>query len=515
MAPSRPVLQAEADREKALPRRRLSLRIRLVATLVVLAMAGLVVSGLVINNQFEKYLITRADQRLVAAFGLVGQMLYGREGGSRPPPPSAGLPAGTYGAVFSATNGQLLKEVQPSFSSGQDSGAELQYSTTVYARPDITSSQIQLAAASGTQSLTVSGTGDVSSFRVLLQPRGTDIIAVAIPQSDIDATLTQLLWLEIAVGVGVLIVLGAFTYVIVRSELRPLEKMSETAAAIAGGELSHRVDEASGGTEVGQLGSALNIMLERIEEAFAARKASEDRLRRFVGDASHELRTPLTSIRGYAEMFRRGASAEPADLETVMRRIEQESERMSGLVDDLLLLARLDQQRPLRSEPVDLRQLLVDVSLDSQAAHPSHPLTVAADETVTVEGDGDALRQVVVNLARNACVHTPDGTAVEMFLSRAGDSAQVVVDHGPGVPPELGDEVFERFTRADASRGRDAGGTGLGLSIVSAIIAAHGGTVNQSSTPGGGATFRFTVPLVATNAPVRDPIWSDAQPPAL
>lgn len=476
---------------------RVSLRARLVLTLVVLAMAGLIVSGLVINRELDNYLTQRVDQQLVDGIGALGARLNGsRQTHPGPPPPtqSEPFPVGTYGALYTNT-GALDAEIKLTFTSSNGGNLDTE-ATTIYSRPDISAQQIVLATINGGGFLSVDGIGDVGSYRALLQPRGDRVIVVAIPVGEIDATLTQLLWLEIAVGFGVLAVLGILTYVIVRTELRPLARMSQTATRIASGDLGQRVDSGSGGTEVGQLGNALNKMLSRIEEAFAARAASEDRLRRFVGDASHELRTPLTSILGYAEMFRRGADASPEDLATVMRRIEQESQRMSTLVDDLLLLARLDQQRALRSEPADLGHILVDVGLDTQAAYPNHQISVLAQPSTWVFGDEDALRQVFANLAQNACVHTPAGTPVTISLEHDGHNALVSVsDAGPGIPEELADEVFERFTRADSSRARNAGGTGLGLAIVTAIVAAHDGTVRQGPTLGGGATFYVSLPL--------------------
>lgn len=452
-------------------RQRFSLRARLVVTLLVLAVAGLALTGLVINTQLSNYLIARTDQQLKEGVPTVAQRLLNEQspgpgpGGGRPP--AGSFPADSYGAVYN-DSGALI------------AGGSLSiFSTDPVSRPTVTTQDVQNAAASGSTFLTVSGTGNVASYRVLLEPVRGGVIEVAIPLTEIDATLTQLLWLEIAVGLVVVALLGGAAYLLIRAELKPLEQMSDTAAEIAAGDLSKRVDETAGGTEVGQLGAALNVMLGRIEEAFAARQASEERLRQFVADASHELRTPLTSIRGYSEMFERGAAESPEDLDTMMRRIQQESKRMSGLVDDLLMLARLDEQRPMDREPVDLAQVVRDVGLDVAASAPDHPLTVDAPAEVWTEGDSAAITQVVANLARNAWVHTPAGTPLLLSASAHPGWARVEVsDRGPGIPPDIAPKVFERFTRADASRGRDSGGAGLGLSIVAAIVDAHGGRID-------------------------------------
>ncbi|MGH2929380.1 MAG: sensor histidine kinase [Solirubrobacteraceae bacterium] len=297
-------------------------------------------------------------------------------------------------------------------------------------------------------------------------------------------------------------VLGLVGAWAVRLGLRPLDRIAETAGEIAGGALQRRVSPAGTRTEIGRLGLALNAMLAKIEEAFAARRASEDRLRRFVADASHELRTPVASIRGYAELFRRGAAAHPDDLAMAMRRIEDEAGRMGRLVDDLLLLARLDEGRPLERQPVDLSQLALDAAADARATDSSRPIqTIVADDAIVI-GDESRLRQVVANLVRNALVHTPPRTAIEISTAMAGDCALLsVADHGRGISPEIAGRVFERFYRADPARGRDTGSSGLGLSIVAAIVGAHGGSVSVGTTPGGGATFTVRLPLYSNGAP--------------
>jgi two-component system OmpR family sensor kinase len=285
---------------------------------------------------------------------------------------------------------------------------------------------------------------------------------------------------------------------VVRLGLRPLEHIGATAGAIAGGDLSRRVEPAEPRTEIGRLGLSLNAMLGQIESAFAERQASEDRLRRFVADASHELRTPLTAIRGYAELFRRGAAERPEDLVRAMRRIEEESARMGGLVEDLLLLARLDQGRPLERSTVDLVPLAADTIADLHALEPDRPVTFEHPDTLTVTGDQARLRQVVGNLVDNARQHTPPATPVHVRLAQHDARAVLeVADEGPGLPPGEAERVFERFYRADPARARATGGTGLGLSIVAAIATAHGGTVQASEGPAGrGACFVVELPVV-------------------
>ena len=283
---------------------------------------------------------------------------------------------------------------------------------------------------------------------------------------------------------------------IIRIGLRPLQRMGSVAADIAAGDLTKRVEPATSQTEIGRLGLALNGMLSQIEAAFAERTASNERLRRVIADASHELRTPLTSIRGYAEMLRRGAAESPIDSEAARRRIEEESIRMTGLVDDLLVLARLDQGRTLDRSAVDLRAIATDAVADARVVAPQRQISLSADGPVLVTGDDTRLRQVLGNLVRNALVHTPQQTSIEVAVATDDSVGRVSVsDHGPGLAAEDVERIFEPFYRADPSRSRDRGGAGLGLSIVSAVVSAHGGRVKVSQTEGGGATFEVELPL--------------------
>jgi two-component system OmpR family sensor kinase len=323
-----------------------------------------------------------------------------------------------------------------------------------------------------------------------------DYVVVAIPLTGIDSILQQLVLLEAVISALVLLAVALLGLFIVRLELRPLERMGETAAAIAGGDLTRRVEPATARTEIGRLGLALNAMLSQIEAAFGERTAIEHRLRRFIADASHELRTPLTSIRGYAEMLRRGAEGSPRDSELARRRIEEEAVRMTALVNDLLLLARLDQGRPLEREPVDLSRIAVDAAADARAVAPTRAITLEAPDSVVVSGDDMRLREVVGNLVRNALVHTPAGTPVEIGAKAVDGRAVVIVaDHGPGLKGDALSKAFEPFYRADPARSRDTGGAGLGLSIVAAVVEAHNGSVHVSETAGGGATFTVDLPL--------------------
>jgi two-component system OmpR family sensor kinase len=368
----------------------------------------------------------------------------------------------------------------------------------------------QVAALNG-KPFTVPSSKGGERWRVVVSvmPNGTGSIAVATPLTGVDSTLNQLVLFDVIIGAGVLIVLAGLSYVAVRHSLRPLVDVEHTAAAIAAGDLTRRVPQSDPRTEVGRLAGALNGMLSQIESAFRAREASEQeartsehRMRRFITDASHELRTPLTSIRGFAELYRMGAVPEESDVDRVMTRIESESTRMGLLVDDLLLLARLDQQRPLERELVDLETIASDAVHDAQAVAPGRDvqLQLSTHEAVLVVGDDARLRQVVGNLVTNALTHTPESAAVTVGLS-IDDSAPErfavleVADSGPGLSPKDAQRIFERFYRVEESRTRANGGSGLGLSIVAALTAAHGGTTDVETKLGVGSRFRVRLPL--------------------
>jgi two-component system, OmpR family, sensor kinase len=323
------------------------------------------------------------------------------------------------------------------------------------------------------------------------------ILIIAAPLASVDSTLHRLLLIELLVTIAALAAMTGLGLWIVRAALRPLDAMGKTAAAIAAGDLSRRVEPATERTEVGRLGLALNGMLENIEGAMTALEASEAKLRRFVADASHELRTPLAAVRAYSELFDRGAATRPDDLERSMNGIRRESERMSVLVEDLLLLAHLDEGRPLEREPVALDEVVAESVETAKTLEPARPIeTQLAPATVT--GDRDRLRQVVDNLFANVRAHTPADAPLRVTIAQEGtDAVLAVADSGPGMDAETLEHAFERFYRADPSRTRASGGAGLGLAIVAAVVEAHGGTVAIESEPGAGTTFTVRLPLAA------------------
>lgn len=472
----------------------MSLRARLVAGLLVVSALGLILLAAITYAEQRSFLLERVDQQARSAIpqverevakdlaGVGGGPFGGRpprgRGGPGRPGGDRGLPAGTYGQVRTP-DGQVQGEVTLGFATG---GATA---------PDLPA-DLPLGGP-----VTV-GT-DTGRYRVISEQRPAGLITVAaIPLDDVDETLDRLLLVEGLVIAGILLALGGAAWWVVGLGLRPLDRIGDTAGAIAAGELDRRVEPADERTEVGRLGLALNAMLARLEQAFAQRQASEQRLRRFVADASHELRTPLASIRGYSELFRMGASADPEETATAMRRIEQEATRMGVLVEDLLTLARLDEVRDPVREPVDLAQLARDAADDARAVAPEREITVTGQPEVRASGDPHQLSQVLANLVRNALVHTPPDAAVEIGARLQGADLAVlrVRDHGPGLPPGTDPtELFERFWRAEGGRARGRGGAGLGLAIVAGIVQQHGGRVRASDAEGGGAEFVVELPV--------------------
>ena len=407
-----------------------------------------------------------------------GGPLFGQPDGDGPGP-AASLPPGTYGELRDA-QGQTLRRTELTFGAPSLPLPKLPRDLP----PD--------------RPLTVGAVSGGLRYRVrsTAEPGGDRSVVVAIPLSGVDASLRRLLVDMALVIAGVLAVLGLAAFVLVRAGLRPLERMGHTAGAIAAGDLSRRVDECDPRTEVGRLGLALNGMLARLEEAFAERSRSESRLRQFLSDASHELRTPLAAIRGYAELYRMGATPSEADRAKAMRRIEEEAARMGVLVEDLLVLARLDEVREPVREPVDLRDLAADAVADARATAPGRAIDAHLDGEATVLGDPDQLRQVLSNLVRNALVHTPGDARIDVTARRTDTVVELEVrDTGPGLPPGDPDAIFGRFWRAERGRARGRAGAGLGLAIVQGIVAAHGGEVRAANDPAGGVVFTARLPV--------------------
>jgi two-component system OmpR family sensor kinase len=488
-----------------------SLRTRLLLLLVGLAVVGLAAADFASYRALHNYLYDRVDQQLESAVGPVTVRMLREAGGeadqtfgplptegvaeaggglggetSGPTgggPPDGGLPGTAFGVLRNG-QGEVVARTNSNFF-----GEEVP-------RPEIPA-DLEASSSPGIKPFTVGERGGGSEeFRAAAVEVGEGVSIVAVPLGDTNATLHQLTVIELVVSAAILIALGAAAWWLVGVGLRPLRRMGEVAGQIAAGDLSRRVDPDNDRTEVGRLGRSLNAMLVQIEKAFAERAAGERRLRRFLADASHELRTPLASIRGYSELYRIGAAREPAEVERAMSRIEAESARMGGLVDDLLTLARVDEVREPAREPLDLRELLEDARDDARAAAPERQISLNPTGPVAIEADGDALRRVFANLLRNAIVHTPEGTPVELTLEKTDAWATVKVqDHGPGLPPGDPNAVFERFWRDSEARGRDDGGAGLGLAIAAALVNAHGGRVEAENPAGGGALFTVQLPL--------------------
>jgi two-component system OmpR family sensor kinase len=439
----------------------------------------------------SSFLVDRVDDQLEAATGPAAAELARTAPRHREGDHESFLPDGSYAALVDA-RGRVRREARLAFDQGAprpEIRGELIRSQTPGAEPKLTTAPA------------VSGQTEYRLIAERLGDEGT--VVVALPLTEVRATQRRLLLIGGVVSGLVIVAIGVAAYWLTRRELRPLERMAERSGAIAAGDLSQRVEPDDPRTEVGRLGGALNAMLAEIERAFAElerafaeRVAAEERLREFVADASHELRTPVTSIRGYAELFRRGAGDRPADLANVMRRIEEAGERMGELVEELLLLAQLDQGLPLERQPVDVSAVVAAAVDAARAADPERPIDVDSQSPLAVLGTESRIRQVVDNLLTNARVHTPAGTPVHVRLAAEdGKAVLEVADEGPGVPAEEADRIFERFYRTDRSRTRNQGGVGLGLAIVRSVVEAHGGAIGYHAHPGGGSVFHTVLPL--------------------
>ncbi|HEY5011593.1 MAG TPA: histidine kinase dimerization/phospho-acceptor domain-containing protein, partial [Acidimicrobiia bacterium] len=421
----------------------MSVRSRLLASMAVVAIV-LIGAAVLVTSTTRSALLDRADAQLTSAGVPLGDRPFDSDSGAGPPHFS-----NLYVATVSTT-GVVTTYFTPDFA---DKGRPL---------PKI-SRTVALAAVTSThpQPFTVGSVSGSGKWRMVAVDGQVRRYLIGLSLHDVSVALGRVERVELVVTGSILTILAIVTFFVLQLGLRPIKRMTATATAIAGGDLSHRVPDGAPGTEAGELGAALNTMMSRIEDAFEQRTASEARLRQFIADASHELRTPVTTIRGYAELYRSGGLDDPDELAQAMRRTEQESVRMGSLVEDLLLLARLDQKPALAADAVDLGVLAVDAVSDARAVDPDRPVTASVAEGVVVAGDDGRLRQVITNLVGNALVHTPPGTPVQVRVDRNGSEAVLAVhDEGPGMPAPVAARAFERFYRADPARSRHAGGSG-------------------------------------------------------
>jgi two-component system OmpR family sensor kinase len=511
---------------------RVSLRTKLITSLITLVIIALVVISCVSASILRGYLLGQTDTNLKnqgleqTAAQAVADQLNGNSCGR------AGFALSNAYAVWWIPAGGTIQQVVQPDADGMTTSCLGSGGPTL---STVSAAASRLAADPGlTTTISGSGPGDrwrLTSYNGLVNDTtGTMIIGTDV--SSVYGTIQRLTGVDLIVSIVIIFVLLMVGIAVVRANLRPLVEIEETAGEIADGHLNRRVPERDPRTEIGSLGRSLNIMLSQIETAFHAREESEaaahqseERMRRFIADASHELRTPLTAIRGFAEYYRqRGGMAAhpdrdqapaasggltPGDLDRLMQRVEKEAARMGLLVEDLLLLARLDQQRPLARQPIDLLSLAADAVHDARLLAPARTidLSVQPGAAFLVVGDEPRLRQVIGNLMSNALTHTPDGTPIEVSIGSGtldprlpGSSPAAtldVTDHGPGMTPEQAHRVFERFYRTDQARTRATGGSGLGLAIVNALVAAHGGVASVRTAPDKGATFRIALPLAA------------------
>ncbi len=469
------------------------LRVRLVSILLTLLTAALILLSLTTAYLTKRDLLGRIDAELAAvAAPVANQAIDDLNGSGQDGPPTG------YAFALMTPAGRQVHYLNPT-------GEKL--------HPDLPSITLTDSRVRSGEPFTVTSTDGHLDWRFIAGRVGTEgTFAVGLPLRSMNQTMQRLLVTSSVISAGVLALSALIGWYAVSRAFRPLRQIEDTAAAIAKGDLTRRIPVRGADDEVTSLAESLNAMLARIEQSFAVREASEERMREFVADASHELRTPLATVRGYAELHRQGALADPAQLTGAMTRIESESRRMAGLVEDLLVLARLDEEPVTFDTDVDLTVLAIDAVADARVRAPDRAIKVSGREgllgPLPVHGSDARLRQVVTNMVANALAHTPAGTPVEVRLGRDGDDAVLeVIDHGPGIPADQRPHVFERFFRADPSRSRDGGGgSGLGLAIVAAIVAAHRGRVGIAQTPGGGATFVLRLPAASTGDSQPTPI---------
>ncbi len=477
----------------------MSIKTRLTVAVALVLLAVLTVLSVVVLRSTRSTLVDQVDYQVMTSAS--------RAKGGNHPPPDGGK------------NNDQGRYAAPTPSTAQDSNADWNPNSVAYfvysptgallvnqpcgyaddpkpppSLPTIPSSEVDALVDHIVTTPAVDGSFD---YRTLVQrDNNGEYLVTAAPLTQADAAVSRIIKILVIAGIGALAVAILASWWIIWRDFRPVDQMVDTAAAIGAGDLSRRVPSANPRTELGRLGKALNDMLTQIEEAVRARTASEERLRRFIADAAHELRTPLTSLRGYAELYRQGAIPDQEGVANAMGRIESEGARMARLVDDMLLLARLDQQRALESRPIEVVDMMRDAISDFQAVDPSRPLTVDLAPSAVVNGDPVRLRQIIDNLLTNVRIHTPANTSVHVTVATAEGYVDIsVADQGPGIDAADREHIFERFWRADAGRTRSRGGTGLGLAIVASLVHAHNGTITVTSDPGRGTNFTVRLPL--------------------
>ena len=482
------------------PIRTWSLRSRLTLGVVILTAIGFFSASLVTQSLLKNYLTKEVDNQLkvitngtferIQQSGIAHEVNEGRHGddGGRPIGKGLGTPLTRIPTSASLT----LLDAQGTVIGGI--GGDLNAAPISNYLTGLLPAEV---ASHGEKPFTIDAPG--ADFRVIARalPNGAGTVVAAQSLRDLNRTTSRLGYLFALIGFALLLLIALAARTVIKVSLRPLEDAEKTAEEIAAGNLSARMPEANPKTEVGRLVTSLNAMLARIEDAFSVRTESENKLRRFVADASHELRTPITAIRGFSELHRQGAVTGEKETTELIGRIENESKRMGSLVEDLLLLARLDQAREMESKPVDINKVVEDAVISARAAGPEHPVTVNSSESeIFTLGDEVRIHQVVANLLANARAHTPAGTPITVSVKSTDAGVEIsVADKGPGLSAEDQKRIFERFYRADSSRVRTGpDGSGLGLSIVDAVMRAHGGNVSVQSTPGEGATFTLLFP---------------------
>jgi two-component system OmpR family sensor kinase len=462
-----------------------SLRRRLSASLIVLTTVGVVAMSIAVSMLLGRYLISSVDEQLTAA--------------SRRPPAAGGLPPVVLPEPGAANRPQLPSAFVITVLS-VEAKVDRQVRGSLAAKvppPDLTRYTAAYVKANEGVPHTVGGVNSGPPYRAVayFNSSSQQSVVLAISLVPVLDTVHRVMLASLGIGLLVVLVLALLVRVVVRRALRPLEDVEATAEAIASGDLTQRVPAAAPETEVGSLSASLNTMLEQIEDAFAAKDQAQGRLQQFVADASHELRTPLTSIRGFAELYRQGALPDEQAKTDAVGRIEGEAARMTRLVEDLLILARLDVQRPRTMTSVDLTAVLAASVAAARVRAQDRIVGLDTPDVLTTTGDPDELRQVFDNLLANALTHTPKTSHVRVKVQSVGEFAEVTVsDDGPGLTGEQVSRVFDRFYRADSDRNRATGGTGLGLAIVQSVVLAHGGSVDCVSSSDGPTTFTVLLP---------------------